>query len=60
MIEQWEAREWAQRAEEIRGVQEQRLGLLEKALQVRLHIGWEAKNLSGCVSGRCVSLHNPY
>ncbi|KIY97934.1 hypothetical protein MNEG_10026 [Monoraphidium neglectum] len=35
MIEQWEAREWAQRAEEIRGVQEQRLGLLEKALQVR-------------------------
>ena len=34
MIEQWEAREWAQRGEEIRGVQEERLALLERALQV--------------------------
>lgn len=35
LIEQWEAREWEARAEEIRGVQEERLALLEQALQVR-------------------------
>jgi hypothetical protein len=34
MIEQWEVAEWEQRAEEIGGVQEERLALLESALRV--------------------------
>lgn len=35
MIEQWEAKEWAERSEEIRRLQEERLVLLQQALQVR-------------------------
>ncbi|GFR51855.1 hypothetical protein Agub_g14325, partial [Astrephomene gubernaculifera] len=35
MIEEWESREWAEREEEILEVQEQRLALLDNALQVR-------------------------
>lgn len=35
MIEAWEVQEWAEREEEIRGVQEERLALLAQALQVR-------------------------
>lgn len=34
MIEAWEAAEWAEREEEIKGVQEERLALLHMALQV--------------------------
>lgn len=45
MIEDWEAREWAEREEEIRGVQEERLALLEQALQV------------GALVGRCACSH---
>lgn len=36
MIEAWEAAEWAEREDEIKGVQEERLALLENALQVSL------------------------
>lgn len=35
MIEAWEAQEWAEREDEIKGVQEERLALLENALMVR-------------------------
>eukprot|EP00775_Hariotina_reticulata_P013103 gene13103-13231_t len=35
LIEAWEANEWAEREEEIKGVQDERLALLEQALQVR-------------------------
>lgn len=35
MIERWEVQEWAQRSQEIVGVQEERLALLAAALQVR-------------------------
>jgi len=34
MIEAWEAQEWVEREEEIKGVQEERLELLAQALQV--------------------------
>jgi hypothetical protein len=39
MIEAWEVQEWAEREEEIRGVQEERLALLAQALQVRCRRG---------------------
>ncbi|KAG2496803.1 hypothetical protein HYH03_005210 [Edaphochlamys debaryana] len=35
MIEEWEAKEWAEREAEIEGIQEARLALLDNALQVR-------------------------
>ncbi|GFH27627.1 uncharacterized protein HaLaN_25984, partial [Haematococcus lacustris] len=35
MIEEWEAREWDEREEEILGVQDERLVLLQQAIQVR-------------------------
>lgn len=34
MIEEWEAQEWRERGEEIQGVQDQRLEILEQAIQV--------------------------
>jgi hypothetical protein len=34
MIEKWEAREWDEREGEILGVQEERLALLDQAIQV--------------------------
>lgn len=46
MIEAWEVQEWAEREEEIRGVQEERLALLAQALQVR------------CGAALLVCLHN--
>lgn len=36
MIEAWEAAEWAEREQEIRGVQDERLALLDNALKVWL------------------------
>lgn len=36
MIEAWEVQEWVEREEEIKGLQEERLGLLVQALQVRI------------------------
>ncbi len=44
MVESWEAKEWAESDVEIKGVQDDRLVLLEQALQV----GWR-----GCCSGLC-------
>lgn len=35
MLEEWEEKEWREREEEILGVQEERIALLEQALQVR-------------------------
>ena len=35
MIEEWETKEWQERADEIQGVQDERLALLEQALLVR-------------------------
>jgi hypothetical protein len=35
LIEAWEANEWAEREEEIKGLQDERLALLEQALQVQ-------------------------
>jgi hypothetical protein len=39
MIERWEVQEWAQRSQEIAGVQEERLALLAAALQVHMPFG---------------------
>jgi len=39
MIEQWEVQEWADRADEIQQLQEERLALLEAALRVSCWAG---------------------
>jgi hypothetical protein len=55
LIEQWEVAEWAARAEEIRGIQEERMALLEAALQVH-QFGPRRVN-SRRVNSWCMALH---
>jgi hypothetical protein len=48
LIEEWEAQEWREREEEIHGVQQERLVLLEQALQVNIASREGGK---GCAEG---------
>lgn len=56
MVEAWEQAEWAEREAEILGVQEQRLELLEQALQVRLRCAAQR----GRGGGRGTALARPH